>query len=85
VQAVRKATRAAALSGETDPQRLVAVAEANLAPSATPQPAAAQAAPPAQSPAAEPEASHGQGRASRSRKGKRNRLSNFLKRVAGGR
>ncbi|HJZ49454.1 MAG TPA: hypothetical protein VKE41_19890 [Roseiflexaceae bacterium] len=32
VQAIRKAARAAALSGESDARRLIAVAEANLAP-----------------------------------------------------
>jgi hypothetical protein len=45
VQAVRKAARAAVLSGETDPQRLLAVAETNLASSVTLNPESAMAAP----------------------------------------
>jgi hypothetical protein len=50
VQAVRKAARAAALSGETDPQRLLAVAESNLAPGTTLKPESAAAAPAAAKP-----------------------------------
>jgi hypothetical protein len=50
VQAVRKAARAAALSGETDPQRLLAVAESNLAPGTTLKPESAAATPVAAAP-----------------------------------
>jgi hypothetical protein len=93
VQAVRKAARTAALSGETDPQRLLAVAESNLAPSATPQPeadaAVASAAKPAQPAAQAPEAQNAPAaaaspsRTSRPRRRKRSRLAEFLKRVTG--
>jgi len=44
--AVRQATRAAARSGETDPERLIAIAEATLAKSRAPAQGAAVASPP---------------------------------------
>ena len=44
VQAIRQAARAAARSGETEPQRLIALATAQLAPSHKPAPADAPAA-----------------------------------------
>jgi hypothetical protein len=54
VQAVRQAARAAVLSGETDPQRLVAVAEAQLSHGAAPAAAVGPGAPQGQaSPAIE--------------------------------
>jgi hypothetical protein len=64
VQAIRKAARAAALSGETEPKRLIALAAAGLAPSpdvakAEP-PAASTSAPNTAEPAAAADASAGE-------------------------
>ena len=54
VQAIRAAARAAAQSGETDPRRLVAKAEAALAPGKGDTPASGEVAAPASRPATEP-------------------------------
>ena len=83
VEAIRKAARAAALSGETEPRRLIALAEARLAPGATVSAGAAQPAPAA--PAATAQAAQPASAPAARRRRTRSRMARFLKRIQGGR